>query len=100
MGAVGEGAEAVKFSKAQIDRLGDRLRGEQYSDDDLRSLDEYRRSFVEAYEVVAQTIRGKLNLEPAGRSAKSTKSLIDKLKRETSRLSQIQDIAGCRLVHC
>lgn len=32
---------------------------------------------------------------PTGRP---TKSIIDKLNRETARLSQVQDIAGCRVV--
>jgi putative GTP pyrophosphokinase len=37
-------------------------------------------------------------LEPSGRPAKSTNSLIEKLKRESIRLTQVQDIAGCRVV--
>lgn len=68
------------------------------SEADLRMLDEYRRSFGEAYEKVVGTIREQLNLEPTGRPAKSTSSLIEKLHRESIRLSQVQDIAGCRLV--
>lgn len=52
------------------------------SEADLRMLDEYRRSFGEAYEKVVGTIREQLNLEPTGRPAKSTSSLIEKLHRE------------------
>jgi ppGpp synthetase/RelA/SpoT-type nucleotidyltranferase len=37
-------------------------------------------------------------LEPTGRPSKSTTSIVEKLRRETIRLSQTQDIAGCRLV--
>jgi GTP pyrophosphokinase len=37
-------------------------------------------------------------MKPTGRPAKSTSSVVDKLKRESIRLSQIQDIAGCRLI--
>jgi ppGpp synthetase/RelA/SpoT-type nucleotidyltranferase len=85
-------------SRAQIDRLGDRLRRGSPTDSDLRLLDDYRRSFGEAYEVVVQTIREKLRLEPTGRPAKSTGSLVEKLRRESIRLIQVQDIAGCRLV--
>ena len=51
-----------------------------------------------AYEEVIATIRGAVQLEPTGRPAKSTTSIIEKLRRETIRLTQIQDIAGCRLV--
>lgn len=86
------------MSKTQIDRLGDRLRKGVVSDDDLRLLDTYRRDFFDAYEIVVKAIREKLALEPTGRPAKSTTSISDKLRRESIRLSQVQDIAGCRLV--
>jgi putative GTP pyrophosphokinase len=88
----------ANFSKTQIDRLGDRLRKGETSEADLRLLDEYRRSFGPTYESVIGTIRGRLQLDPTGRPAKSTSSIIDKLHRESIRLSQIQDIAGCRIV--
>jgi hypothetical protein len=39
-------------SNTQIDRLGDRLRKGDISDEDLRALDEYRLSFSDAYEFV------------------------------------------------
>ena len=67
-------------------------------DSDLKSFDEYRRSFGEAYATVVQTIREQLHLEPTGRPAKSTTSIIDKLRRESIRLTQIQDVAGCRII--
>ncbi len=65
---------------------------------DLRLLDEYRRSFGKAYDNVVRTIRKQLSLQPTGRPAKSTTSIIEKLRRESIRLSQVQDIAGCRLI--
>ena len=64
----------------------------------MRLLDRYRRSFTEAYEAVVESIRTELALEPTGRPAKSTTSISDKLRRESIRLSQIQDIAGCRVI--
>ncbi len=85
-------------SKTQIDRLGERLRKGDISEVDLRLLDTYRRSFTEAYEAVVGTIRKELSLEPTGRPAKSTTSISEKLRRESIRLTQIQDIAGCRLI--
>jgi DNA-binding protein YbaB len=88
----------IKVSKTQIDRLGERLKKGNISEADLRLLDLYRRSFSEAYEVVVENIRKKLALEPTGRPAKSTTSISDKLRRESIRLTQIQDIAGCRLI--
>jgi len=61
-------------------------------------LDDYRRSFARAYEGIVRQIESKLNLTPTGRPAKSTTAIGEKLQRESVRLSQIQDIAGCRLV--
>jgi putative GTP pyrophosphokinase len=43
-------------------------------------------------------LRNTLKLEPTGRPAKSTVSIVDKLRRESLRLRQMQDIAGCRIV--
>ncbi len=86
------------LSKTQIDRLGDRLRKGNINEEDLKMLDAYRKSFGPAYQNVIQVIRGKLELEPTGRPAKSTISIVDKLLRESIRLSQLQDIAGCRVV--
>jgi hypothetical protein len=87
----------MSLSKTQIDRLGERLKLGSHTESDLRMLDEYRRSFGEAYEAVIQTIR-QHGAFPTGRSAKSTLSIVEKLRRESIRLSQMQDIAGCRIV--
>jgi len=86
------------LSKTQVDRLGDRLRKGMTTEADFHQLDAYRRSFAEAYEEVVATIRDATQLGPTGRPAKSTTSIIEKLRRETIRLSQMQDVAGCRLV--
>lgn len=85
-------------SKTAVDRLGNRLRRGAVTAADLRDLDEYRRSFAEAYENVVVTIRERLRLDPTGRPAKSTGSIVEKLNRESIRLVQVQDIAGCRVV--
>jgi putative GTP pyrophosphokinase len=98
-------SDSISLSKSQIDALGHRLRKGTVTENDLRLLDHYRRSFSDAYEAVVAEIRalaptdvdGKSLLEPTGRPAKSTTSIIGKLQRESIRLSQIQDIAGCRL---
>jgi putative GTP pyrophosphokinase len=86
------------ISKSKIDRLGDRLRKGNTTDDDLRLLDEYRRSFTYAYDTVVGRIRQNLKIEPTGRPAKSTTSISEKLRRESIRLTQVQDISGCRLI--
>lgn len=85
------------MSKTKVDQLGERLRRGPITEADLRQLDEYRRSFSEPYETVMNGLR-ELGLSPSGRAAKSTPSIVAKLNRETIRLSQIQDIAGCRVV--
>jgi ppGpp synthetase/RelA/SpoT-type nucleotidyltranferase len=87
----------MSVSKTQIDRLGGRLKQGPHTESDLRLLDEYRRSFGEACEAVVRTIR-ELGEAPTARLAKSTLSIVEKLRRESIRLSQMQDIAGCRVV--
>jgi ppGpp synthetase/RelA/SpoT-type nucleotidyltranferase len=44
------------------------------------------------------TIRSNLVLEPTGRPGKSTGAIVGKLNRQKTRLSQMQDIAGCRIL--
>jgi ppGpp synthetase/RelA/SpoT-type nucleotidyltranferase len=87
-----------RLSKAQIDRLGDRLRAGPATEADLTLLDEYRRSFRDAYQTVVHAVRERLGIQPTGRPAKTTESILQKLRRESVRLTQIQDIAGCRIV--
>ena len=84
-------------SKSEIDRLGNRLR-DAVSSDDLRMLDAYRLSFASAYVLVLDKIRTSTGVDASGRPAKSTTAIVDKLRRESIRLSQMQDIAGCRIV--
>ena len=86
------------LSNTQIDRLGDRLRRRNFGEDDLRLLDEYRRTFGPAYDLVVERVQQVTGLPVSGRPTKSTPSIIEKLNRESIRLSQIQDIAGCRTV--
>jgi putative GTP pyrophosphokinase len=86
----------VALSKTQIDRLGGRLKGAEPTESDLRELDEYRRSFSEAYEKGLWT-SSRFGRDLTGR-IKSNASIIAKLQRESIRLTQIQDIAGCRIV--
>ncbi|SRR5258706_11365994 len=87
-----------QVTKTQIDRLGLRLKEGNITEADLRMLDDYRRSFIGAYEQVVRTTREQLGVEVTGRPAKSTTSIVEKLRRESIRLTQIQDIAGCRFV--
>lgn len=88
----------MDLSQSQIDRLGERLRTGEVSDDDVRLLDNYRRSFGNAYQYVIRQIFDELGLAPSGRPEKTNRAIIQKLRRQSIRLSQIQDIAGCRIV--
>jgi GTP pyrophosphokinase len=85
-------------STNQIDQLGARLRDDDYAEDDLRMLDRLRRSYASAYEQTVKAIQEILRLAPTGRPAKSTNAICDKLNRSSMRLSQMQDVAGCRLI--
>jgi ppGpp synthetase/RelA/SpoT-type nucleotidyltranferase len=84
------------LSTSQLNKLGERLRKGQPTDDDLRALDTFRLSFAAACEQVFREL-SQLGLKPVSRPAKSTASIIAKLNRERSRLSKMQDIAGCRV---
>ncbi len=88
----------MKTSKTQINQLGYRFKNGSYNESDLKILDEYRRSFRDAYENTVHAIHDQLNISFSGRPSKSTASLIGKLQRESIRLSQVQDIAGCRII--
>jgi putative GTP pyrophosphokinase len=88
----------MSLSKSQLDKLGEKLKDGSVSEEDLRYLNDYKLSFAKAHKEVITSIKTQLRLEPTGRSAKSTTSIADKLKRESIRLTQIQDIAGCRLI--
>lgn len=85
------------MSNADLDRLGERLRIE-FTATDLTRLDAYRRGFRLAYDRVVDRLRIELGLEVSGRPAKSTTAIVDKLRRGSIRLAQMQDIAGCRVV--
>lgn len=85
-----------ELTKSQVNRLGDRLRKGEPLATDLEMLDAYRRSFDSAYQLVNQTLRN-LGRGPSGR-IKTTVSIVEKLKRESIRLSRLQDIAGCRVI--
>jgi putative GTP pyrophosphokinase len=86
------------FSKTQIDKLGERLRAGAPTEEDLLLPDSYRRTFNAPYETTVNIIRTQLNYQPTGRPSKSTSSIREKLLRESIRLSQMQDIAGCRII--
>src|SRR5437763_10541250 len=85
-------------SKSQIDKLGNRFRDGSASPDDYLQLALFRASFEPAYREVVQRIQNEVQLPVTGRPGKTTQSIVAKLHRLPTRLSQMQDIAGCRVV--
>ena len=86
------------LSKTRIDRLGDKLRAKQLDATCITELDEFRGLFVPAYRFVEDVLANKMGLRVTGRPAKSTVAILEKLNRESVRLSQMQDVAGCRVL--
>lgn len=83
------GSSKEQLTKSQIDRLGERLKEGRVSDDDLRLLDSFKRTFGGAYEHVIDNIRG-LGHSPTGRRAKTDYSIIEKLR------VRVSDSVRCR----
>ncbi|MDQ4124421.1 MAG: RelA/SpoT domain-containing protein [Actinomycetota bacterium] len=84
-------------SNAQLDRLGDRLRlADDPPADDLRLLQLFRSAHAPALVVVEDALED-LGFSPTSRT-KTPETIVDKLKRETTRLTSIQDIVGVRIV--
>lgn len=89
--------ESQIWTTGKIDKLGEQLKPGSFTPELLIRLDEYRSSFATSYSVVVERLRS-LDFEVTGRPAKSTSALVDKLNRQHVRLTQVQDIAGCRIV--
>lgn len=87
---------STELNSSQVNRLGDRLRKDKPLPSDVETLDAFRRSFDAAQQTVVRRLR-EISLEPSVR-IKTTISIVEKLKRESIRLSKLQDIAGCRVV--
>lgn len=88
---------SLPVSKSALDRLGVRL----ISSDPITESDLQELAFVaHAYQTALD--HTKLHLGKLGYSAttrvKTTGTLIEKLQRESTRLSQVQDLAGARIV--
>jgi ppGpp synthetase/RelA/SpoT-type nucleotidyltranferase len=87
---------AEKPTASQLNKLGERLRKGRAKDDDIRALNDFRESFRPAFERVVGELES-LGLAVGGRAAKTMGSIVAKLEREKTRLSTMQDIAGCRV---
>ncbi|NJM43730.1 MAG: hypothetical protein HC858_06660 [Brachymonas sp.] len=89
------------MTNSEINRLGEALRVGAVTTENLVALDDYRRSFQPAITQVVKDWQNYLGGTSVlvQRPSKSTPSIIAKLRRQaTLKLSQIQDIAGLRVV--
>ena len=94
----------MALSNGEIDQLGDRLRNNCQKDGDLKKLDEFRQTYsdidAQAYSLIRDTLQAcRDKLVITKRKRKTRQSIVDKLCRQKKlRLSQMQDISGCRIV--
>lgn len=85
-------------TNSQIDQLGTRLRrGDPVTEDDFVRLQDLRSEYDAPMGEVERILRDELGLKATSR-LKTTNTIIDKLARQTTRLSKMQDIAGLRIV--
>lgn len=86
-------------SKSAIDQLGETLKQAPVSRESLIALDQYRLTFHMAIAQVRSALSEQCGVQCTLRPSKSTPSIIAKLIRQPStRLTQIQDIAGLRVI--
>jgi ppGpp synthetase/RelA/SpoT-type nucleotidyltranferase len=90
---------AYPISTTQIDRLGERLRaGADISAADLKALQAFRAEHERVLiEVQARIERILPDVDQSAR-IKTIQTIHDKLRRQPTRLSKIQDVAGVRIV--
>lgn len=92
----------MDISNTQLDRLGDRLRDSPVpTDEDRAMFENYRSAHDEALRVVSNLgALGTAILEATTVTTrrKTLESTVAKLRRIPTRLSQIHDIAGCRVI--
>lgn len=91
------------FTKGEINRLGERLRGKDAAKEDILALAEYRRQFgpviFYAHDRISMRLRDELFPCILTGRLKRTKSIIRKLVREPKmNLARMTDLGGLRLV--
>lgn len=87
------------LSKAAIDRAGKRLRDDAIPrPEDVAIYNEYRASLEPALAEVEDVVRSIGGEDAVSSRLKRLDSVIAKLRRGDFKLTQIQDIAGCRLL--
>ena len=86
-------------SRSQVRRAGVRLRRDETpSDADRQIYADYRDTFEEPLREVSETIATFVDDAPIHSRLKRFETVVEKLRRSTSDLSRLEDIAGCRVV--
>ena len=86
-------------SRSQVRRAGERLRrDEPPTEADRQIYADYRDTFAEPLREVAETIGSFADGAPVQSRLKRFETVVEKLRRSTSDLSRLEDIAGCRVV--
>ena len=86
-------------SRSQVRRAGERLRrDEPPTEADRQIYSAYRDTFAESLREVAETIGSFADGAPVQSRLKRFETVVEKLRRSTSDLSRLEDIAGCRVV--
>jgi ppGpp synthetase/RelA/SpoT-type nucleotidyltranferase len=77
--------------------LGEAMRREDLTEERITAFRAYSDAFAPALASVVATLQD-LEAPPITERLKTIRSTVKKMQRETTRLSQVQDIVGCRLV--
>jgi ppGpp synthetase/RelA/SpoT-type nucleotidyltranferase len=86
------------MTKSQINRLGEQLRTRAFPEaEHLARLQEFRASYDPPMTKAQALLKDKLDLRATAR-LKTINTIIEKLRREKTRLAEMQDIAGLRVV--
>ena len=84
--------------RAEVDRIGQRLRDGVASNRDLDAIDDWRLEKARAAIPVIEEVKNWGRAPMRIRTCKSVRAISDKLRREGGRLSTMTDVAGCRVV--
>lgn len=89
----------MALTKSQANRLGDKIRESEgpLDEDTLRKLQEFLSSYAALWEQLQTKVSDAATL-PCTSRLKSVTTLIEKLRRDKTRLSKVQDILGARIV--
>ncbi|KLU04935.1 RelA/SpoT domain protein [Rhodopirellula islandica] len=88
-------------SKARVDRAGQAVRDGNASDQDYRAIDDWRAAHRNVLNTFQSILRGRTRTLPitVAQRHKRRNTILEKLERyPRMRLSQMDDVAGCRLI--